>query len=320
MVQVVTLGETLIDFIPVKVEGQPNCFQANPGGAPSNFLTQLTRLGHSTAVIAAVGQDGFGDLLVSTLEAEGVDVSSMQRPKSVPTTLAFVYLNEDNERSFSFYRDPGADLMVTFGEKEKVLIDSAQLFHCGTLSLVADPARQATLEALQYAKEAGKKISADINLRFNLWDSEDRLKEAVDLVLQYCQILKISDDELAFFTGTEDLEAGVSKLFSLYPLELIALTKGSQGSSAFTRTQSSHVAGIEVQVADTTGCGDSFFGAFVGAYLDSNKEFDALTSEDLLSFLEFAGATGSLAATKKGGIPSLPTRQEVESFMESLKQ
>ena len=231
---VVTLGELLIDFTDNGMSAQGNTmFEANPGGAPCNVLAMLNKLGHPTAFIGKVGKDIFGLKLKSVLEEVGIDTSNLIVDEDARTTLAFVQTFEDGDRDFSFYRNPGADMLLTADEVDGELVKSARLFHFGTLSMTHEGVREATKKAIRLAKENGAIVSFDPNLRPPLWKSLDDAKEQAAYGFTQCDVLKISDNEIQWFTGEEDYDKGIEKLLQEYDIPLILLSMG--------RTEAAHI-------------------------------------------------------------------------------
>lgn len=318
MFDAVAFGELLIDFTQNGISEQGNSFfEANPGGAVSNVLAMLNKLGNKTAFVGKVGKDIFGSLLRKTLDELGIDTEDLLTDEKVPTTLAFVANDETGERSFSFYRDPGADIMFRAEELREETIKNTRLFHFGTLSMTHEGVREATKKALKIAKESGILISFDPNLRESLWDSLETARQQFDYGMQYCDVLKISDNELQWFTGEEDLEKGIAILQARYPITLILLTLGKEGSCAYYKGSKVMVPAFpEKQVVDTTGAGDTFFGACLHCVLQ--KGLAALTKEDLRSMLAMGNAAASVIITRKGALKVMPTGQEIEARVNQL--
>ena len=311
MFDAVAFGELLIDFTQHSTSEQGNSlFEANPGGAVSNVLAMLNKLGNKTAFIGKVGDDSFGRQLRKTLDDLGIDTTDLLTDPKVPTTLALVANDETGERSFSFYRDPGADIMFRAEELREDAIKNTRLFHFGTLSMTHAGVREATKKALRIAKENGVLISFDPNLRESLWDNLDTAKQQFDYGMQYCDVLKISDNELQWFTGEEDLEKGIAVLQDRYAISLILLTLGKDGSCAYYQDKKITVPGFsEKKVVDTTGAGDTFFGACLHCVLQ--KGLAALTQEDLKAMLAMGNAAASVVITRKGALKVMPTMGEV---------
>lgn len=307
---VVALGELLIDFAMSGQSEQGNdMFEACPGGAPCNVLAMLNKLGRKTAFIGKVGNDQFGKLLKSTIEEIGIDTKGLLMDEEVRTTLAFVHTFPDGDRDFSFYRNPGADMMLSETEVDTDMIRDAKVFHLGTLSMTDEPVRTATKKALDAAKEAGCLISFDPNLRPPLWKSLDTAKEMMEYGFGYCDILKISDNEIQFVSGKEDYDEGIQYLQEKYDIPLIFLTLGKDGSRAYYKGMRVEKEGFQVNAIETTGAGDSFCGSAISGVLD--KGIDKLTEADLTEILTFANAAAAIVTTKKGAIRSMPEREEV---------
>ncbi len=316
---VVTLGELLIDFTDNGKSAQGNTmFEANPGGAPCNVLAMLNRFGHPTAFIGKVGKDIFGLKLKSVLEEVGIDTSNLIVDEDARTTLAFVQTFEDGDRDFSFYRNPGADMLLTADEVNEELVKSAKLFHFGTLSMTHEGVREATKKAIRLAKEAGAVVSFDPNLRPPLWKSLDDAKEQVAYGLTQCDVLKISDNEIQWFTGEEDFDKGIEKLRQEYDIPLILLSMGRDGSRAYYKDLRVELPSfIQKETIETTGAGDTFGGCCLHYVLEYG--LDGLNEERLKEMLTFANAAASVVATRKGALRVMPQVEEVKRFIESRK-
>lgn len=310
MIDIVALGEILIDFTPCGTNEQGIAlFARNPGGAPANVLAMNAKLGGTSAFIGKVGTDGFGRFLRKTLQDCGIDDRGLVEDTSIPTTLAFVQLDEHGDRSFSFYRKPGADLMLSGTEIRRELIDQCKIFHFGSLSLTGEPCRSACLDAAMYAKQQGRRISFDPNYRALLWDSEEAAREQMLRGIVLADILKVSEEEMLLITGTEDLEKGSQQLMDMGP-SLVLITLGEKGAFYRNRTHAAQIPTCPVHAIDTTGSGDAFVGALLWSLRDMS---DAEICEgDLSPVIRFACAAGSLTATRSGAIPALPTREEIE--------
>lgn len=314
MYDVVALGELLIDFTESGKSEQGNSLlEVNPGGAPCNVLAMLKRLGKQVAFIGKVGQDMFGTLLKNTLDEVGIASENLVMDKEVRTTLAFVHTLQDGDREFSFYRNPGADMMLRAEEVNPDIIKSAKIFHFGTLSMTHEGVREATKKAIDCAKEGGALISFDPNLREPLWDSLELAKEQMEYGFQKCDILKISDNEIQFVTGEEDYEKGISILQQKYQIPLILLTMGKEGSRAYYRDMRVEKEGFSVNAIETTGAGDTFCGCALGYLLE--HDFNHLSREELEEMLTFANAGAALITLKKGAIRSMPTKQEIQELI-----
>lgn len=311
---VVAMGELLIDFTENGISSQGNpLLEANPGGAPCNVLAMLAKLGKSVAFIGKVGNDQFGSQLKDTLRAVGIDMRGLVTDPVVHTTLAFVHTLPDGDRDFSFYRDPGADMMLTAQELAPGLVEQAKIFHFGTLSMTHDAVRAATLCALDRARQAGVKVSFDPNLRPPLWSSMELAKECMELGMSRCDYLKIADNEVRFFTGAEDYEEGVCLIRKQYPnISVLFLTMGANGSRAYCRDLRAEQPGFMVNTVDTCGAGDTFCGCALGYLLDHDPA--KLTQDQLNELLRFANAAAALVTTKKGAIRSMPERWQVNAL------
>ena len=316
---VVALGELLIDFTENGLSDQGNqLFEANPGGAPCNVLAMLTKLGKKTAFIGKVGNDMFGRRLKDSLEEVGIDTRNLVMDEEVHTTLAFVHTFEDGDRDFSFYRNPGADMMLTKEEVQDELIKSSRIFHFGTLSSTHEGVREATRHAIQVAKENGLIITFDPNLREPLWKNLDDAKAEIEYGMGQCDVLKISDNEVEFMTGTNDYTAGVAKIRERFDIPLILVTMGKEGSRAYYDGRIVEAAPfLQENTIETTGAGDTFCASILNYVLEHGLE--GLTDEQLLEMITFANAGASLITTRKGALRVMPEKQEVLDFITSRK-
>ena len=316
---VTALGELLIDFTQNGMSEQGNpVFEANPGGAPCNVLSMLARLGRTTAFIGKVGNDGFGKQLTAAIEEVGINAEGLLYDDEVLTTLALVHTLEGGDRDFSFYRNPGADVNLRAEELPEQLIRDAKIFHFGTLSLTDEPVRSATLKALAVAEEEGKLRSFDPNLRPPLWKSLDEAKKQVDWGLRHCDILKISDNEITWFTGLEDYDDGIRYLQEHYDIKLICLSMGPDGSRAYKddiRVEAKPF--LQEATIETTGAGDTFGACVIDGVLTYG--LDGLNEERLTEILTFANAAASIVTTRKGALRVMPERAAVEAFIASYQ-
>ncbi len=316
MIDVVALGELLIDFAcqSTNAAGYPT-LTAQPGGAPGNFLAALNTYGCSTAMIGKVGGDAFGKLLLNTLQEKGIGTAGVVVDPAVFTTLAFVTLDETGNREFSFARKPGADTCLTPGEVNRSLLDEARVLHFGTLSLTNEPARSATREAVLYAKGQGKLISFDPNLRKPLWPSEEEAKEQIEWGLRQADIVKISDEEIAFLWGLAP-EAGAQKLLREYGVRLVYATLGPKGCHFANAQGCGEVASPGgIHVVDTTGAGDIFGGSAMSQFLRLGKAPEQLTVEEMRGITRFACCAASLSTQTRGGITSVVSEDEVRRIL-----
>lgn len=314
---VTALGELLIDFTDNGKSAQGNTlFEANPGGAPCNVLAMLNKCGHPTAFIGKVGKDIFGLKLKSTLEEVGINTYNLIVDENARTTLAFVQTFEDGDRDFSFFRNPGADMLLTAQEVDEELIKDSRIFHFGTLSMTHDGVREATKRAIAVAKESGAVISFDPNLRPPLWNSLEDAKVQVAYGLGQCDVLKISDNEIQWFTGEEDFDAGIAKLRKEYDIPLILLSMGRDGSRAYYKDLKVEAAPfLQESTIETTGAGDTFGGSCLHYILKYG--LDDLDESRLKEMLTFANAAASIVTTRKGALRVMPEIEEVESFIQS---
>ena len=306
----IALGELLIDFtMNGQSEQGNNMFEACPGGAPCNVLALLNKMGKKTAFVGKVGKDQFGTLLRNTITEAGIDASHLITDNEVNTTLAFVHTFPDGDREFSFYRNPGADMMLAPEEIDPEFIAQTKIFHFGTLSMTHETVREATKKALGIAKENGCLISFDPNLREPLWSSLDLAKAQMEYGFGYCDILKISDNEIQFISGKEDYDEGIAYLQERYHIPLILLTMGRKGSRAYYKGMRVERPGFTVKAIETTGAGDTFCGSSLNYILE--HDFENLTEEQLGELLTFANAAAALVTTKKGAIRAMPEREDV---------
>lgn len=318
MYDIVAVGECLIDFTPSGFnEAGIQLFGCNPGGAPANVLAMNAKLGGKTAFIGKVGRDSFGAFLKRTIEDAGIESSGMRLTSNYPTTLAFVQLTPKGERSFSFYRKSGADVMLEVSDLDRSLIEHCKIFHFGSVSLTDEPSRSATLEAVKLAKRAGAIISYDPNYRELLWDNRQRAIDEMSSAAELADIIKVSEEELFLLTGTSDFEVG-ARFLSEQGIQLIVITLGAQGAYYHTATTGKLLPTFQVDTIDTTGAGDAFVGALLyrlqGYRLD---QLSTLTADQLDAMISFANAAGSLTTTGMGAIPAMPERSAIEECVKS---
>lgn len=308
---VAAMGELLIDLTQNGYSDQGNpIFEANPGGAPCNVLAMLHKLGRNTVFLGKVGHDGFGCQLEEALKENGIATEGMYFDSAVHTTLAIVQKTNAGDRDFWFYRKPGADIMLCQEEIREELISDAKIFHYGSLSLTDEPVRSATKKAVAVAEKAGIWISFDPNLRKPLWKSEALAREQICYGFSHCQILKISDDELLWFTGETDFDIAVKRLQQEYGIALILLSMGKNGSAAYCGVQKAVVpAFINENTIETTGAGDTFMGCMLDRILE--KGYQNLQKCDLEAMLQFANAAASIITTRRGALRVMPEREEI---------
>lgn len=314
-IDVIALGELLIDFTENGLSQNNNpLLEANPGGAPCNVLAMLQKLGKKTAFIGKVGKDAFGEYLTETVRKAGIDTANLVQDEEVPTTLAFVHTAEDGERSFSFYRNPGADMMLKQEDIDYSRIDEARIFHFGTLSMTHEGVREATKHAVSYAKEKGLTISFDPNYRPLLWKDAQTAKEMMRYGFSKCDILKISDDEITFVTGRDTVAEAIKAFCELYQPKLMCVTCGKKGSIAiYGDMQVACDAVLREDTIETTGAGDTFMACTLNYVLEHG--LDRLTEEDLFEMQRFAGAAASVITTRRGALKVMPSKEEVLSNM-----
>ena len=312
---VTALGELLIDFTENGTSAQGNpIMEANPGGAPCNVLAMLERLGKKTAFIGKVGKDMFGNQLKAAVEEVGIDTRALIMDEEVHTTLAFVHTYPDGDRDFSFYRNPGADMMLTMDEVPDDLIRDSRIFHFGTLSSTHEGVREATRHAIEVAKEAGCIITFDPNLRPPLWKSLEDARVEIEYGLTKCDVLKISDNDVEFLFDTTDYDKGAALIEEKYHIPLVLITMGKDGSRAYYNGRRVECAPfLQEHTIETTGAGDTFCASILNYVLEHGLE--DLSDENLMEMLTFANAGASLITTRKGALRVMPTREEVEEFI-----
>ena len=313
---VVALGELLVDFTRNGDSAQGNpLFEANPGGAPANVLAMLRKLGKKTAFIGKAGQDGFGNLLADTVRDAGIDIRGLKRDPEIPTTLAIVNTFPNGDRDFSFYRKPGADLLLRADELDEDLLRGCRIFHFGTLSLTDEPCRSATIRALEVARDAGAVISFDPNLRPPLWSSEEAAREQISWGLSQCDVLKIADNEILFMTGEEDFDRGAAILQARYPnIRLLNVTAGGDGSHSYYGGYKVFEPACKLGgVIETTGAGDTFCACVLNYVLEHG--LDGLTEGNLHEMLRFANTAAYIVTTRKGAIRSMPDPEAVAAIL-----
>ncbi|AEY67229.1 carbohydrate kinase [Clostridium sp. BNL1100] len=317
---VVALGELLIDFTPTGNSSANNLlFERNPGGAPANVLTAVSKLGGKCAFIGKVGNDQFGNFLKSVLEDNHIEAKGLKFSEKVNTTLAFVHLDEHGDRSFSFYRNPGADLMLTPDDLELDIIKECKIFHFGSLSMTDEPARSATIKAVEYAKSEGKIISYDPNWRPLLWKDDIQARAGMMLGLEYADILKISETELEFLTGESNLEYGSKILFNK-GIKLILVTLGPKGCFFRCSDGCGHLNTYDTRVVDTTGAGDAFLGGLLYQISKVTSPLVEINKTMISDIIDFSNAVGALCASKRGAIPAMPSLPEVEACINKIRK
>lgn len=313
---VTALGELLIDFVEHGESDTGNAmFEASPGGAPCNVLALLAKLGHKTSFIGKVGEDSFGTLLEKVALDAGIDTEYLYHDKNVHTTLAFVHKLPDGDRDFSFYRNPGADMMLSGAEIPKERIADSKIFHFGTLSMTHEEVRKATKKAVRFAEETGALVSFDPNLRPPLWEDMEIAREQVLYGLEHCHILKIADNEIEWLTGCSDYTDGWKQIMEHREIPLVLVSMGKNGSRAYYHGEMVEVPSVVKEKAvETTGAGDTFFGGVLHFILEHG--LDNLTKDDLQEMLLFANAAAGIVTTRRGALRVMPEREEILSVIE----
>lgn len=312
---IVALGELLIDFTYAGTnEAGHKLFEQNPGGAPANFLTAASHAGRKTALIGKVGNDMHGLFLKTVLEQEKICTDYIQIADDVFTTLAFVGIDANGDREFSFARKPGADTQLRSEELPLEVIRNSRLFHVGSLSLTDEPSRTATFEAVKAAREAGVVVSYDPNYRASLWPDEQTAVQMMKSMLPYSNLLKVSDEESLLLTGKDTYQEAAKCLLEAGPC-LVAVTLGGDGVYLAMAEHAEHVKGCQVKAVDTTGAGDSFFGGFISQFVGSGKLCQDVIWEEWVQFAKFGNVVAGLCVQKRGGIPSIPSLAEIEAHL-----
>lgn len=318
---IVCLGELLIDMFPAEVGKkltEVSAFRPKPGGAPANVAVAAARLGAQSAFIGKVGDEDFGRFLAGVLKQEGVNIEGMRFDPEARTTMAFLAMPDVNSYDIVFYRNPGADTRLRAEELDRALLQSAKVFHFGSLSLIEEPSRSATLAAVEIAKAAGALISFDVNYRAKLW-SREAAYARVMATLPHVDLLKINEGELALLTGNSRPEESAKTLLEYGP-RLIVVTLGPDGSYFQTAEGGDYVPAFTVDTVDATGCGDAFIAGLHWQFIQGGDWQAQLTAARLRQVLRYANAVGALTALKLGVIPSLPTAAAVEEFLKIAVQ
>ncbi len=311
MVDFTTLGELLIDFTPSGERDGRNLFMQNPGGAVANVAAAISGFGLTASYLGMVGNDQFGKFLENVLTEKGVNTSGLIKSEEYNTTLAFVHLFENGDRDFSFYRNPGADIMYSPENLDENAVKNTKIFHFGSLSLTNEPSRSATYKALEIAKREGVTVSYDPNLRAPLWENEKQALKYILSGMQYSDILKISDNEIKFLYGDITYEKAALKLID-EGIKLVFITLGSDGAIYANSSGIGKAEGIKAKAIDATGAGDCFTAGVLYKYLTCGKELDDLNEKDIAGFAEFANAAASICVERMGGIPAMPSVLETE--------
>jgi fructokinase len=309
---IISLGEALIDFIPVDSDNL--IYQKSPGGAPANVAVGLARLGAESAFLGKVGNDVLGTFLKDTLASFGVHTDHMLLTDEARTGAVFITLAENGERSFDFYIDPSADRFLKWEELNESLFECSKILHFGSISMISGPSRSATTRAVELARKNGMIVSYDPNLRLSLWENEDAARETILSMFDSADLIKISEEELEFLTGEATIEKGVEKL-SAYKIPLLLVTLGSEGSYAFTQNVTARIHAMKVNAVDTTGAGDAFVSGVLYKLNEYDGNLSSLSENELQDIGRFASVSGGLAASVKGAMTALPTLQEVNDIL-----
>lgn len=319
MWDLVSLGELLIDFTPsgTSANGNP-LFERNPGGGPGNMACAAAKLGARTAFIGQVGDDAFGRTLREVVQKNGVDVSRLRLSPDYQTSLAFVHLDEHGDRSFSFYRRSGADTMLEAAPEDFALIDDCRAFFYSSVLMTAEPSRTTSFQLAEYAHRQGIITVFDPNLRLNLWDSAEHARDCILRAMPYADLVKVSEEELVFLTGESDLEKAAAALLNRFAMKALLLTLGPAGCIAYVGEDRYTQPAADVETIDTTGAGDSFTGGFLYCLLQGKADITERTPAEIQDMLAFANAVGGLTTTKKGGIPALPSYNDVLNLLHRI--
>jgi len=318
--QLFSIGEVLIDFIPLqkgKALKDVIGFERAPGGAPANVAAAVSKYGGKASMITKLGKDAFGDFLIEELEAVGVETDKIKRTKEANTGLAFVSLREDGERDFSFYRNPSSDLLLTEGEIKEEWFEKGDILHFCSVDLVESPMKYAHEKAIQAVKDNGGIVSFDPNVRLPLWEHPEDCRKTILAFLPKAHIIKISDEELEFITGIKDEQQAIQSLFT-GDVKAVIYTKGANGADLYLKDSFFTSKGFKVEVQDTTGAGDAFIGGFLYKLLEKEatlNNLEQLLKENQMEILAFANASGAITTTGKGAISSIPTKEEIDLFL-----
>ena len=318
MYDVVALGELVIDFTPIKLEkDEAPTFTQNAGGAPANVLACASKLGIKTAMLSKISDDSFGNFLVNALKDIEVDTKGVVLSKYVDTSLAFVHLGDDGDRSFSFYRTKGADKLITPDDIDFSLIEQSKIFHFGSLTLTDEPSRATTIEAAIFAKTKGKILSFDVNWRGSLWSDKNTGLLQIKNAIKYPHIVKMSSEELLMIAGGNDITKGMSNVMKYFPnIQILTVTMGKEGAYVANKSEIRHAPALQtVKAIDTTGAGDCFMGAFLYCIIKSVQSFTDIPMDTLEKFALFANCAAAICVTKNGAIPSMPTIEEIKKLI-----
>ena len=309
---IISLGEALIDFIPLDPDNIT--YQKSPGGAPANVAVALAKLGAKSSFLGKVGDDVLGEFLRETLMKHGVDTTHMSLTNEARTGVVFVTLDKTGERNFSFYINPSADRFLAKDELDESLFAENRVLHFGSISMISEPSKSATKEAVRLAKKNKMIVSYDPNLRLGLWSSEELARETILSMLAEADIVKISEEELEFLTGEKELEAGIVKLAS-YQVPVLLITCGHLGSYVHLQGETIHIPAMKVQTVDTTGAGDAFVSGVVYQLNEEDRMIEELSIDRWKEIIRFASVSGALAASTRGAMTALPTLEEVKKHL-----
>ena len=314
---IVTFGEILIDMFPAEIGrrlSEVSSFFPKPGGAPANVAVAAARLGKESAFIGKVGDDAFGHSLISVLRQNGVETRGMRVDARARTTLAFIAMPDENSAEYVFYRNPGADLCLRPDELDTELIGGAKALHCGSLSLVDEPARSAQYRAVEIARQNGAVISFDVNYRPSLWESKEKALEQIHTMIPLADILKVNESELELLTGSSDPQTGGAELLK-HGVKLVAITLGAYGSYFSSPVAQGYCPSFKVKTVDAIGCGDAFIAGLLSALVEPGHRRLALSEQELRVIFRYANAVGALTALTHGVIPALPSTDQVAEFL-----
>ncbi len=320
MFDLVAMGEILIDFTPRGMSEQGNpMFEQNPGGGPANLACAAAKHGSKVSFITKAGKDNFGRFLKKVIEENGVDASNFILSEENKTTLAFVHLDATGDRSFSFYRKNGADTMIKKEEVNLDLLKNTRYFFLSSVLMAEGTSRDTSFYMMEQAKSLGIPIIFDPNLRFNLWEKEEELKECVQKSFRYADIVKVSEEELFYFTEHKTVKEAAAELAKEYEIAVLMVTLGGEGCYLLYQDEGTMIKGYKVdKVVDTTAAGDSFTGGFVSRLTSYEKPYYELNQQELIDAISYGNGVGALTVTKKGAISALPTKEEVEKFRKGL--
>ncbi|WP_332633902.1 aminoimidazole riboside kinase [Halalkalibacter flavus] len=312
---IICLGEALIDFIPLDQEN--TSYQKSPGGAPANVAVAVSKLGAKSSFLGKVGNDVLGHFMQETLEHHGVDITHMTLTDEARTGVVFVTLDKTGERNFSFYIDPSADRFLRTNDLNDSLFSNNRVLHFGSISMISEPSKTATIEAVKRAKESGLIISYDPNLRLSLWPSAEQARETILSMLGEADVVKISEEELEFLTEEKELEKGIAKL-STYHIPALVVTFGADGSYLHVNGETIHVPAMKVETVDTTGAGDAFVSGVLFNLNEEHTNVNQISTDRWKEILTFASVSGALAASTRGAMTALPTIDEVTEYLKKM--